>query len=125
MKVCIRYLIGVTAAVIALSLSGCASHDPKYGACAKSNPCVSKMVSKLGQAAATNTEIPDDINVIDALHSADFLPLVHFWKQQEKHDTPLWVKATTLCDGLVNGNSPYHSHDALFPVGCAMLPGGL
>ena len=26
MKVCIRYLIGATAAVIALSLSGCASH---------------------------------------------------------------------------------------------------
>jgi hypothetical protein len=59
------------------------------------------------------------------LHSADFLQLVHFWKQQEKHDTPLWIKATTLCGGLVNGNAPYHSHDALFPVGCAMLPGGL
>ena len=39
MKVFIRYLISSTATVIAISLSGCASHHSKYNACAKSNQC--------------------------------------------------------------------------------------
>lgn len=125
MKVFIRYLISSTATVIAISLSGCASHHSKYNACAKSNQCVSHMISKFGQAAATNIAAPDDINVMKDLHSADFLQSVRFWKEQEKHDTQLWVKASTLCDGLVNGHSTYRSHDVFSPVGCAMLPGGL